>query len=63
MATEVSALKIRCKAAKLDHDLHVALVMKREKLSKPDAIVMAYLDGPMGLHDRLNPPKPSDPTK
>lgn len=53
---EINALKIRIKAAKLDHDLHVALLMKREKLSKPDAIVMAYLDGIIGLQDRLNGP-------
>ena len=48
--------KTRIKAAKLDHDLHIALLMRREGLSKPDAIVLAYLDGLLGLNDRLNPP-------
>lgn len=43
----------RIKASRLDHDLHVALLMKRLKLSKPDAIVMAYLDGRLGLEPRL----------
>lgn len=57
MANEVKpvdGVKTRIKAAKLDHDLHVAFLMKREKLSKPDAIVLAYLDGLLGLEDRLN---------
>lgn len=58
---EINALKIRIKAVKLDHDLHVALLMKREKLSKADAVVMAYLDGLGALHDRLNPPAPAKP--
>lgn len=53
---EVNGMKTRIKAAKLDHDLHVALLMKREKLSKPEAIVMAYLDGLTGLQDRLDGP-------
>ncbi|MBU1335213.1 MAG: hypothetical protein KJ944_19355 [Alphaproteobacteria bacterium] len=59
MADPVNALKLRVKAAKADHDLHVALLVKREKLTKAEAVVMAYLDGLGGLNDRLNPPKPS----
>ncbi|QCS37247.1 hypothetical protein [Tortoise microvirus 74] len=55
---EVNGLKVRIKAAKLDHELHVALLMKREGLSKPDATVMAYLDGLNGLNDRLNLKEP-----
>lgn len=51
-------LKKRIKAAKLDHDLHIAVIMKREGLSKPDAVVLAYLDGLLGLDARLNPPAP-----
>lgn len=58
---EINALKVRAKAAKLDHDLHVALLMKKEKLSKSDAIVMAYLDGLSGLNDRLNVTAPAKP--
>lgn len=59
MADDVkNGMKIRIKAAKLDHDLHVALLMKRDGLSKSDAIVMAYLDGLQGLNDRLNAKEP-----
>ncbi|HEY8577064.1 MAG TPA: hypothetical protein VIL88_12070 [Devosia sp.] len=59
MADEVNkGIKERVKRAKLDHDLHVALLMKREGLSKPDATVMAYLDGLNGLNDRLNLKEP-----
>lgn len=51
--------KARIKAGKLDYELHVALLMKRAKLSKPDAIVAAYLDGPLALDALMNPaPKP-----
>lgn len=51
-------LKKRIKAARLDHDVHVLLLMKREKLSKPDALILAYLDGVLGLADRLEGKQP-----
>ncbi|QCS37238.1 hypothetical protein [Tortoise microvirus 73] len=54
----VNGLRERVKRAKTDHDLHVLLLMKREGLSKSDAIVMAYLDGLNGLQDRLNLKEP-----
>lgn len=58
MATD-SATKTRVKLAKTQHDTHVNLLMMNEGLSKPDAIVMAYLDGFAGFAARLQ--KASEP--
>ena len=46
------------KTARASHDLHVALLMHKLKLSKPDATILAYLDGALGLNDRLNEKEP-----
>lgn len=56
-------LKKRIKAKRLDHDLHVALLMKRHGLSKPDALILAYLDGVLGLEARLAQQAPEESQK
>lgn len=53
------AIKRRIKLARNQHDVHVGLLMLNEGLSKPDAIVMAYLDGYGGLAARMVPPDPA----
>ena len=56
--TAAEELKRRVKTARASHDLHVALLMHKLKLSKPDATILAYLDGALGLNDRLNEKEP-----
>lgn len=53
MLDEAEHLSKRLKAAKPNFDLHVLLLMKQKKLTKPEAIWLAYLDGPLGLEARL----------
>lgn len=55
------AVKKRIKAAQANQALHVLWLMTRLNLSKPDATVLAYLDGPLGLEARLNPPAQPGP--
>lgn len=43
----------RAKAAKNKHDLHVLLLMETYALGKTDAINLAYVEGFMGLADRM----------
>lgn len=61
MANELSEAgktqRTRARAAKTRHDLHVGLLMHEFGLAKPDAIALAYVEGLMGLDDRL-PKKP-----
>lgn len=40
-------------AWRTNHDLHVLLLMKQEKLSKGAAVVQAYHEGVDGLNKRL----------
>lgn len=51
---DTAETKKRVKAARNGHDLHVSLLMHKLGLSKPDAVIMAYLDGHMGLEQRLH---------
>lgn len=58
-------VKKRIKEARNDHDIHILALMRGQKMTKSEAMVMAYLDGPLGLDDRLsqanrksNPAKP-----
>ena len=55
---DAKALKDRVKKARTAHDLHVGLLMHQQGLSKADAIILAYLDGALGLNDRLQPREP-----
>lgn len=55
---ELGEIKTRIKRSRNQHDVHVGLLMMAG-LSKPDAIVMAYLDGYAGLADRMTPDKPA----
>lgn len=48
--------KKRLKAAKANHDLHVLLLMRQQNLSKTEATLLAYLDGVLGLDQRLSAP-------
>lgn len=41
---------------KLDFELHVALIMRNDNVPKAKALFRAWLEGPKGLDDRLNPP-------
>lgn len=49
---------MRIKRARVNHDVHVGLLMMNGGLSKPDATVMAYLDGYSGLSGRMVPDVP-----
>ena len=40
-------------AAKSNHDLHVLLVIRQDKVSKSAALVIAYTEGAPGLNTRL----------
>lgn len=40
--------------AKRDHDLHVALIMRKEDVTKSHALVIAYREGQLGLSKRLD---------
>lgn len=39
--------------AKLDHELHVALIMRQDDVAKSKALVTAYAEGAAGLASRL----------
>lgn len=39
---------------KRDHDLHVALIMRKEDVTKSHALVIAYREGQLGLSKRLD---------
>lgn len=45
---------------KLDYELHVALIMRTERLSKSRAVFRAYTEGPSGLDKRLLPASPAN---
>lgn len=61
---ETKALNERIRQAKNNHDLHVLLLMRKLKLSKSQAIVMAYLDGLQGLDARIEQgASPAAPTQ
>ena len=61
---EVKALITRAKAAKVKHDLHVLLLQEQYGLKKPDAMAVAYVEGVLGLKDRLpKPPAAQAPAK
>lgn len=40
--------------AKRDHELHVALIMRKEDVTKSHALVIAYREGQIGLSKRLD---------
>lgn len=42
--------------ARLDFDLHVALIMRGDNVAKSKAVFRAWIEGRSGLETRLNPP-------
>lgn len=53
MAEVDKAQLTRAKAVKNKHDLHVLLLMESYGLGKSDAVALAYVEGLMGLSDRM----------
>lgn len=56
MADEVKSVVLDKKAIpewRTNHDLHVLLIMRKDKMSKPNAIVQAYHEGIDGLKKRM----------
>lgn len=51
--------KAAAKSAKLDFDLHVALIQRSDKVNKNAALFKAWLEGPSGLSERLGPTAPA----
>lgn len=45
----VADLRKRVKDARVQHDTHVGLLMLKHGISKPDAIILAYLNGYEGI--------------
>lgn len=45
--------------AKLDFDLHVALIMRQDGVRKTVALFSAWAEGPVGLERRAGPAKPT----